>query len=186
LVSGSVELISRVSSENDQFGLLKSLTQYNEDGSVKQNSLFRSDPALRTRTISRIAGDGTLLETSVISCDPVSKTSNQKTADTDLNRTEVPSADGEGNQRTVTRSYSPDGTLLSTRVSLVDPSSTRMETMSYDAAGNLVKRALQTLEYDSHKNPYRHVHYRWNDAFQKFEPILANYIRITYFDPTER
>jgi hypothetical protein len=183
-VSGSGELISMVSSENDQFGLPKSLTYYNEDGSVKQKSLFRSDPALRTRTISRIAGDGTPLETSVISFDPVSKKSNQKTAEGDLNRTEVPSADGAGNQRIVTRSYGPDGTLLS--VSVVDPGHTRMETISYDAAGNLVRRSLQTLEFDSHKNPYKQVHYRWNDAFQKFEPILANYIRITYFDPTER
>ena len=64
----------------------------------------------------------------------------------------------------------------------MDPAVTRKEVTIYDGAGNVRMKTLETREYDQRHNLIKTVNYRWNNELQKFQPSVANYARITYFD----
>jgi YD repeat-containing protein len=188
VVDGSDKTISTHTFERDQSGRLVSETRHNGDGSVKDRKFVEWDSAGPSiNSTRRIAGDGRQLETSVVEIDSTAKTSNWRTANADGSRTEqIASRDSAGNHRDEVRSYAPDGTLIGRSISIVDTGVTRKEATLYDGAGNVKLKTLETREYDHRHNLIKSVNYRWNNELQKFQPSVANYARITYFDTTER
>jgi YD repeat-containing protein len=184
VVDGSEKAISTHTFERDQSGRLVSETRYNGDGSVKDRKFVGWDSAGPSiNSTQRVAGDGRQLETSVVEVDSAAKTSNWKTSNADGSRTEqIASRDSAGNHRTEIRTYAPDGTLTGRSISIVEPGVTRKEATLYDGAGNVTLKTLETREYDHRHNVIKTVNYRWNSELQKFQPSVANYARITYFD----
>jgi len=184
VVDGSDKMISARTFETGQSGLPVSETRYNGDGSVKEKKFIQSDPTVPSiNATTTVAGDGRQLETSVVNFDSVSKTSTWTTSKPDGSRSEqIASRDSAGNHRTEIRSYAPNGTLESRSISIMDPAVTRKEVTIYDGAGNVRMKTLETREYDQRHNLIKTVNYRWNNELQKFQPSVANYARITYFD----
>ena len=184
VVDGSERTISTHTFERDQSGRLVSETRYNGDGSVKDKKFVGWDSTRPSmNSTQRVGGDGRQLETSVVEVDSAAKTSNWRTSNADGSRSEqLASRDSAGNHRTEIRTYAPDGTLTGRSISIVDPGVTRKEVTLYDGAGNVTLKTLETREYDHRHNLIKTVNYRWNNELQKFQPSVANYARITYFD----
>ena len=184
VVDGSDRMISARTFETGQSGLPVSETRYNGDGSVKEKKFIQSDPTVPSiNATTTVAGDGRQLETSVVNVDSASKTSTWTTTKPDGSRSEqIASRDSAGNHRTEIRSYAADGTLTGRSISIVDSGVTRKEATLYDGAGNVTLKTLETREYDRRHNIIKTVNYRWNNELQTFQPSVANYARITYFD----
>jgi hypothetical protein len=67
-------------------------------------------------------------------------------------------------------------------VSKVNRDITRLEATEYDANGAVIRKTLETREYDSLRNITAVVNYKWNAALEKFEPVARTYHHIEYFE----
>ncbi|MGH9971082.1 MAG: hypothetical protein ACREBG_25265 [Pyrinomonadaceae bacterium] len=172
----------KIGFEYNDRGLLVSETHYNSDGSVKETILIQpTESSDGLVAVSRWKADGTPVETSVNSRDQASRQSHWTTTKADGSRVENAFAvDTPGKHRDERTSYNADGSLAGRRVSLVDARANRLEATEYAADGTVLKKSLQTREYDSHGNLIKNVNYRWNASLQEFEPVLVTYHMISY------
>lgn len=166
---------------NDR-GHLISETHYNSDGSIKETILTQVDESSEgIVAVARLRADGTRVDNSVNSRDAASRQSRWTTTEADGRRVEKTFVvDPSGNHRDEQISYNPDGSLAGRRVSLVDAGVARLEATEYAPDGSVLKKSLQTREYDAHRNLIKHISYRWNGSVQEFEPVLVTYNTISY------
>jgi hypothetical protein len=176
-------LVSSTSHEY-QGGRLVAETRYKSDSSTTKVKKFIqwSEPAGTIVSHSKISENGNQIETAVNTRDETTKTSKWTYTLADGSRTEnIFSLDPTQDHVTETLSYAHDGSLTSRRIARSDRAVTRLEATEFDGKGNVLKKTMETREYDSRRNLIKIVNYRWNAEMQQFEPAAATYHRINYF-----
>ena len=177
------DLVSKTTSEYDQFGGSMSETRQNPNGSAQSQTVTQSVQSSQGIVAVSKTIDGRTVETSVNTRQEQPKKSQWTTTRPDGTRQEnIFSVDSDGNHNDEQISYKSDGSVAGRRVSKVDRDVTRLEAIEYDGENNVKKRTLETREYDSYRNIKKTVSYRWNATVEKFEPVVSTYNNIEYFE----
>ena len=184
IYDGSRNQISKVTYEHDKQGAVALETRHNTDGSVQGQTFVQTERATDGSmvAVNKVSNAGYTIETSINSR-PAPKVSKWSTTKPDGSRHDnIFSIDAAGDHNDEIITYKADGSLTGRRVSRVNHDITRLEATEYDANGAVIRKTLETREYDSLRNITAVVNYKWNAALEKFEPVARTYHHIEYFE----
>ncbi|HEX8189321.1 MAG TPA: hypothetical protein VF586_13275 [Pyrinomonadaceae bacterium] len=154
---------------------------YGGDGKLRERRVIlrgRDGKLFETQVYD---GSGALVERSVNVRDDNTSVWRSYGPDGTLRREDTHALDYGGPHRTETKTYAPDGTLASRRVSDADAAVTDLRATQARGDGAPARKTRETREYDSRRNLSKITTFSLNAETGEYEPLAVSYYHIEYY-----
>ncbi len=182
IYDGSSVLIQRTEYAYDEKRWRISETRYGPDGQIAERKFFQpqvvDNQLVSTATFNQT---GRVLDSAVNSRDTQDNSVWEGYRSDGTRQSDVYSRFVHGRKHDEHFEFKADGSLASKIVSDVFDGGASFEHAAYDGAGKLIWKSARTLERDDHNNLRKTVTFKWNAESGEWEPIVADYYSITYY-----